>query len=349
MNSKSMFGLALCLLLAIAFIATPAFAVTIDGTISAGEWDGAIINDGVDNVGATELGRWGAKIENGYFYWFCELGDGQTYDGTFYGTGRRVFPSILMDVDCSTDTYIGYNDADNIVDDDGMVYSDGQLTEWAVNHRGVDIALQVQHSETWTNGDPIAYGYGGTGGTASNALAVAIDGTTYVPSYGGWCTNGNVMEASISMARLESIVASLNHPRDTTVGDYISLAVGMEGNVSGSISWGLDVDTPIILATDPVNNPLLSGDANLDGKVDGSDVTILAGNWQAGVAATDYSVTWRSGDFNGDGKVDGSDVTILAGNWQAGVSSATASVPEPGTVMLLLSAAATLLLWYKRR
>lgn len=55
----------------------------------------------------------------------------------------------------------------------------------------------------------------------------------------------------------------------------------------------------------------LTGDANLDGMVDGSDVTILAGNWQA------TNASWGKADFNGDGRVDGSDVTILAGNWQA--------------------------------
>ena len=80
------------------------------------------------------------------------------------------------------------------------------------------------------------------------------------------------------------------------------------------------------------------GDANRDGKVDGSDVTILAGNWQAGVNPGDDAATWDMGDFNGDGKVDGSDVTILAGNWQSGVTTAAASVPEPGTFSILLGA-----------
>ena len=42
------------------------------------------------------------------------------------------------------------------------------------------------------------------------------------------------------------------------------------------------------------------------------------------------------GDFNGDGKVDGSDVTILAGNWQAGVNAAETAVPEPSMIVLLL-------------
>ena len=81
-----------------------------------------------------------------------------------------------------------------------------------------------------------------------------------------------------------------------------------------------------------VQNELLPGDANGDGKVNGSDVTILAGNWQILVDAT-----WDMGDFNGDGAVNGSDVTILAGNWQAGVNTTTAlTVPEPGTLLTLL-------------
>ena len=95
-------------------------------------------------------------------------------------------------------------------------------------------------------------------------------------------------------------------------------------------------------------NPDIPGDANRDGKVDGSDVTILAGNWQHGVTGT-ANATWEMGDFNADGKVDGSDVTILAGNWQAGVEAATAAVPEPGTLALLLMAAFSLVLIRRKR
>ena len=78
----------------------------------------------------------------------------------------------------------------------------------------------------------------------------------------------------------------------------------------------------------------IAGDANGDGKVDGSDVTILAGNWQYGVGSSEETATWSMGDFNGDGQVDGSDVTILAGNWQYGVDAAAASVPEPSMAAL---------------
>ena len=84
----------------------------------------------------------------------------------------------------------------------------------------------------------------------------------------------------------------------------VSITASATGYQAGS-------DTIDILDNEPLR---LAGDANLDGRVDGSDVTILAGNWQSTTA------TWGSGDFNGDGRVDGSDVTILAGNWQAGLA-----------------------------
>ena len=92
----------------------------------------------------------------------------------------------------------------------------------------------------------------------------------------------------------------------------------------------------------------IPGDANNDGKVDGSDVTILAGNWQYGVDGNG-TATWAMGDFNGDGKVDGSDVTILAGNWQYGVSASAASVPEPSMLILLLGCASMFYFFRSRK
>jgi hypothetical protein len=78
-----------------------------------------------------------------------------------------------------------------------------------------------------------------------------------------------------------------------------------------------------------------SGDANLDGKVDVTDLGALATNWQT-------SSVWSGGDFNYDAFVDVSDLGVLATNWQAGASGAAsleqalasmglslASVPEP--------------------
>lgn len=73
----------------------------------------------------------------------------------------------------------------------------------------------------------------------------------------------------------------------------------------------------------------LCADINGDMKVDGSDVTILAGHWQAGVVNHDATISM--GDINGDAQINGSDVTILAGNWQASLPSIS-SFPSQAAV-----------------
>ncbi|MCX7429237.1 MAG: PEP-CTERM sorting domain-containing protein [Planctomycetia bacterium] len=82
------------------------------------------------------------------------------------------------------------------------------------------------------------------------------------------------------------------------------------------------------------------GDANADGVVDDKDASILGANWMAGGAM------WGMGDFNGDHMVNDKDAAIMAAHWTAGGFGGT--VPEPGTVVLLLSAVATLWFWRRR-
>ena len=88
------------------------------------------------------------------------------------------------------------------------------------------------------------------------------------------------------------------------------------------------------------NGIFMPGDANHDGSVDDLDASILGANWLVGSGAT-----WGMGDFNGDYKVNDKDAAILAANWTGG--GGEGAVPEPGTVVLLLSAAAAL--WFRRR
>ncbi|MGD9126872.1 MAG: fibronectin type III domain-containing protein, partial [Planctomycetia bacterium] len=56
--------------------------------------------------------------------------------------------------------------------------------------------------------------------------------------------------------------------------------------------------------------PLLPGDADLDGDVDGDDLGILSYNWES------EETTWLDGDFNDDGTVDILDATLLARHWE---------------------------------
>lgn len=93
------------------------------------------------------------------------------------------------------------------------------------------------------------------------------------------------------------------------------------------------------------------GDANLDRKVDVTDLGVLASNWQSSAAG------WAGGDFTGDGLVDVSDLGELATNWQFGVPTPTAPdsfalamseaglsgvVPEPALAALWIGAVAAL-------
>jgi autotransporter-associated beta strand protein len=116
--------------------------------------------------------------------------------------------------------------------------------------------------------------------------------------------------------------------------------------------------TPIYSATNPFDGTAPGpsdvlvkytyfGDANLDGKVDGSDYSLI----DAGYAGT--LTGWYNGDFNYDGVVDGSDYTLIdnAFNTQdtsytaggtaqvatetAQVAAAPAAVPEPACLSLL--------------
>jgi hypothetical protein len=69
---------------------------------------------------------------------------------------------------------------------------------------------------------------------------------------------------------------------------------------------------------DPVSGEVaaqIAGDANEDGAVDVSDLSILAANY-----GTTSGATWGLGDFTGDGAVDVSDLSLLAANYGTGSS-----------------------------
>lgn len=87
----------------------------------------------------------------------------------------------------------------------------------------------------------------------------------------------------------------------------------------------------------PLRNWVKTGDANLDGVVDGSD--FLA--WQRGFGKSAPSLT--DGDFNGDGVVDGADLTIWRGASSAPVTAAVAAVPECSSLALAMIGAAGLI------
>ena len=65
----------------------------------------------------------------------------------------------------------------------------------------------------------------------------------------------------------------------------------------------------------------LYGDANLDGRVDVSDLAILAANYRKHVTGG-----WSMGDFNDDGVVDVKDLALLAANYRHSLGSTAVPV-----------------------
>jgi beta-glucanase (GH16 family) len=104
------------------------------------------------------------------------------------------------------------------------------------------------------------------------------------------------------------------------IGDATSWPGAPDGNTIFPQSLQIDyvrVYQPTPLPVDP-----LPGDANLDGRVDATDLGILATNY-----GTTTGATRAMGDLNGDGRVDITDLGILATNWQTVASSAPIAAP----------------------
>ena len=70
----------------------------------------------------------------------------------------------------------------------------------------------------------------------------------------------------------------------------------------------------------------LLGDANLDGKVNGTDFSLMAANFNKAVTNG-----WDQGDFNYDGAVNGTDFVLLADNFNQFASQSAVATSTPAT------------------
>ena len=121
----------------------------------------------------------------------------------------------------------------------------------------------------------------------------------------------------------------------------------LNGLMNGSLGWTLTEATGIndngwIAGyginpsgnTDPfLLKPAIAGDANLDGKVDINDLTIVLANY-----GQNAGMSWGTGDFNNDGKVDINDLTIVLAHYGQSLGSSApglSAVPEPSSLILL--------------
>jgi VCBS repeat-containing protein len=71
---------------------------------------------------------------------------------------------------------------------------------------------------------------------------------------------------------------------------------------------------------------MLSGDANLDGTVNGQDLNTVLSNYNK------TSMDWAHGDFNGDGAVNGADYNDVLSNYNKSVALSAADVAPPPAI-----------------
>lgn len=109
----------------------------------------------------------------------------------------------------------------------------------------------------------------------------------------------------------------------------IDVASGIDPTIAALLGLNLNLKlSGLISATGAL--PLIPGDANHDGYVDGADYVAWADHFLL------TGQTWEDGDFTGEGVVDGADYIIWADNFAPAPSASltVSAVPEPSSLLL---------------
>jgi fibronectin-binding autotransporter adhesin len=199
---------------------------------------------------------------------------------------------------------------------------------------GTKTALQLQSlsiasgsSFNLTNNDMVIHG--GSLSAIQAEIATGFNG-------GAWTGTG-----------IDSSTAASDSTHLTAVG------VMLNTNATGSAIYNSFGNVPVN-AGDVLIKETYYGDANLNGKVDGSDYSLIDNGYEK------HLTGWYNGDFNYDGTVNGSDYTLIDNAFNSqGASLAsqvaspdaiptiqlagTAAVPEPTTLAIVFIGATSLL------
>jgi autotransporter-associated beta strand protein len=244
-------------------------------------------------------------------------GDGTntTYAGSISGTGGFGKAGAGVQTLSGSNSYTGGTN----VSGGGLIFSGSTAFPGGPTVIGRN-ALLVLPSQTALgsatsvnlNGNLIVHG--GSIGTITAQVAAAYN-------YGNW--NGTSSNFSSTAAGSDS--AHLT-------------AIGVETGITGTFQG------QAVTASDVLVKYTYYGDANLDGKVDGSDYSLIDAGYASGALSG-----WQHGDFNYDHVIDGSDYSLIdnafnnqgaAISSSALIASSTAqvsptAVPEPASIALI--------------
>jgi hypothetical protein len=227
--------------------------------------------------------------------------------------------------------------------------------------RAADIsggALDIGSGEDWAEGDIIVHPYtwGGDDSitwTAPSAGLISISGLAWAAAYfsdrdAEWTLtlNDDILASRSTIYGTRRTDAAAAFANNVVSGKTLSDIVVAPGDVVAFTphpTTGYAHFTGIDMTVD-LSDFSLPGDANLDGKVDVNDLTIVLTSYgQSGKL-------WTQGDFNGDSTVDVNDLTITLTNYGKTSGAGIAAVPEPSCVVLVGIAAVCLftILWRRR-
>ena len=170
--------------------------------------------------------------------------------------------------------------------------------------------------------------------------------------------NDAIFQAATLSSVQTLLLAGYNAGRWNGSGPAItsSLAASTTAHLTaiGAITGVNAFDGRSVSTSDVVAKYTYYGDANLDGKVDGSDYSRIDSGF-----LTPSLTGWQNGDFNYDGHVNGADYTLIDNvfNMQgaaltseiASPNAAIAAVPEPAAGLLLIAVGSVGLLHRRRR
>ncbi len=191
--------------------------------------------------------------------------------------------------------------------------------------------------------------------TAAENLGPTINSPDHVDRHGILSTDGS----EFYFQRVDVSGTGLNNVRWSTSDIWRSKVSSGDRNGNGAID-GEDIDStradPVDFNLDGVINSedrafwvshfaqSFFGDANLDGEFNSGDLVdvFAAGHYEDDLIGNSG---WASGDWTGDGEFDTSDLVraFQDGGYEQGPQSAIQAVPEPTSLVTILTALATLL------
>ncbi len=276
--------------------------------------DPQLSNNGVDDLQTVTFDGNGDYLDSYAAEW------GESGPGTVFAICKRTGngDGISMLYDSAADEQrqgfaIRTDEGDPVVVCGGTVYDGGFDNNWVTDLE-----------------DPV-----GTDNWAITSVSHTTGSTDTIRVNGEAVYTGDLLSGGMTGLRIGGYVLTYGH---TWEGEIAELIV-FEGQLSDIERAAVERQLMHRWGIGPAPLP---GDANYDGTVNEADAAILASNW-----LTEEDAAWTMGDFNGDGNVNDLDATLLASNWQVGASD-QASLPEPGTLVLLLVGMSVLLVSRKR-